>query len=162
VSVRVDIVRATLDHARELAPRMRRADVLEVAATSGRTPLQALEHALEVSDEVWAALFDGAVACLWGVVPLRRSVLRGRVGAAWLLTGDLVERHPRAFWRHCRRELAGLFARWDELVNAMDCRNTPALRWGERLGFRLEDPRAFGVEGLPFRRFSVRKEALRV
>jgi hypothetical protein len=162
MTVRVDILPASEAHARELAPRMRQADVLEVQASGGYTPLAALLVSLERSEVARAALLDGVVACLWGVVPLRRSALHGRVGGAWLLTSDLLERHPRAFWRHCRRELALLFERFDALTNAMDCRNVAALRWGWRLGFRFERPEPFGVEGRPFERFHLRREDLRV
>jgi hypothetical protein len=160
VSVHVDIVPATEEHARALAPRMRLADRLEVEATGGYTPLEALLFSLERSEVARAALFDGEVACMWGVAPLRRSAVLGRVGVAWLLTSDLVERHPRAFWRGCRAELPRLLARFDVLTNAMDCRNLVALRWGWRIGFRFARPETFGVEGLPFSRFSIRKEDL--
>jgi hypothetical protein len=158
----ITIVPATGAHARELAPRMRASDAAEVLASGGYTPYEALNDALLQSDMAYTALFDGQVACMWGVTPVRRSALVGRIGAAWLLTSDLVERYPRAFWRGCKVELERLFESYDLLVNAIDCRHEQAIRWSKRLGFRLEEPQSYGEDGLLFRWFRVRKEDLHV
>jgi hypothetical protein len=139
---------------------MRPAEVLEIRASGNHTPLGALLTGLKTSSIARTALYEGEVACMWGVVPLRTSLLVGRIGAAWLLTSDLVERHPKAFWRGCRAELARLFEAYDMLVNAIDARHCVALRWARRLGFRLEEPSAFGGEGLAFHQFRVRQEDL--
>lgn len=162
MAARVEVVPATVEHARALAPRMRAADVAEILAASGSTPLEALLEGVAKSEVAATALFNGEVACMWGVVPLRESVIAGRIGAGWLLTSDLVERHPREFWRGCRRELLRLFGLYDQLINAIDARHVQALRWGRRLGFRLEEPTVFGSDGLPFCWFRVRKEDLHV
>jgi hypothetical protein len=161
VAPEVRIVPATPELARLMAPRMRPADVAEVRAAAGYTPLEALLDSIENSEVSACALFDGEPACIWGVAALRSSVTQGRMGAVWMLTADPVERHPRAFWRGCRRELRRLFEFYDVLINAIDGRNEQALRWGARLGFRLDQPSPYGVEGLPFCWFSVRKEDLR-
>jgi hypothetical protein len=161
-AVEVAIVSATKEHARELAPRMRAAEVAEIRASGNLSPLGALLLGVEASRPAYTALFDGEVACMWGVVPLRTSALAGRVGAAWLLTSELVERHPVAFYRRCRPALALLFEVYDALVNAIDARHAQAVRWGRRLGFRLEDAAPFGAEALPFHRFRVSKEDVRV
>jgi hypothetical protein len=162
--VAVQIVPATTAHAHELAPRMRPAEVDEVRASGRHSPLGALLAGLEVSSLRFAALFDGEVACMWGVVPMRRSSLVGRIGAVWLLTSDLVERHPKAFWRGCKAELPRLFGPggYDLLVNAIDCRHERAVRWARRLGFPLEAPQAFGAEDLPFHWFRLSRGDLHV
>lgn len=161
-SPRVEIVLARAAHADVLAPRMRGVEVDEIRASGNHSPLSALLQGLQRSSIAHAALFDGQVACMWGVVPLRTSALVGRIGAVWLLTSDLVERHPKAFWRGCRAELPRLFESFDMLVNAIDARHDKAVRWARRLGFPLEEPAAFGVDELPFHWFRVRKEHVRV
>jgi hypothetical protein len=158
----VRIVSATRELAAELAPHVRPDEVAEVLAMDGATPLEALLAGLELSDPVRAALFDGEVAAIWGVVPGGKSVLRGRVGVAWMLTSAAVERHPKAFWRGCRAELPKLFERYDTLANAIDARHRKALGWACRLGFQLGQPAPMGIAALPFARFIVRKEDLRV
>jgi hypothetical protein len=77
-----------------------------------------------------------------------------------MLTTTVVDRRPIAFWRGCRPQLASLLKAYDTLVNAIDARHRKALGWGRRLGFRLEAAAPFGVAGLPFHRFRVRKEDL--
>lgn len=160
--MRVEIVAATAAHAEALAPRMRPAEVAEVVAAGGYSPLEALLESLQHSGVAFAALFDGEVACMWGVAHVRRSVTAGRVGAVWLLTSDLVEKHPKAFWRGCKAEILRLFGDYDVLFNAIDARHEKALRWAWRLGFPLEEPAPFGVEGRKFSFFRVRKEDLHV
>lgn len=154
----VEFVPATEDLARELAPRVRAADVAEIWASDRSTPLEAMLEGLGLSTYARAALFDGKVACLWGLVPLRRSVVHGVTAAAWLITSDLIERHPRAFWRGCREELPRLFEQADLLVNAIDARHTQALRWARRLRFRVDRPVPHGMNGEPFCWFTVSKE----
>jgi hypothetical protein len=158
----VEVRPATFEDARELAPRLRPEEVAEVLASGGHTPLEALEEGLRASEEAWTALFDGQVACVWGVAPLYSTMLGGRTGCVWLLTSDLIERFPKAFWRGCLFLLPDLFRRWDCLVNAIDARHEKALRWARRLGFPLLPPHPFGLEGQPFQAFSVRKENLHV
>jgi hypothetical protein len=135
---------------------MRPEEVLECAA-HGLTPEGALLDSLERSEEAYAAIFDGQVACLFGVVHL--ATWNGeRIGGAWLLTSDLVERHRKAFWRACRPALLELFERWDVLVNAIDVRHEKAIRWAERLGLQLGPAEPFGLAGEPFRAFRARRE----
>lgn len=161
-NVQIDIVTATAEHAHRLAPRVRAVDSDEIRAAGNWSPLGALLAGVSLSRPARAALFNGTVACLYGVTPLRTSFLSGRTGAAWLIASDLIERYPVAFFRQCRPALLELFESYDTLINAIDVRHDQAVRWGRRLGFRLEDAEAFGPEGLPFHRFRFEREDLHV
>lgn len=141
---------ATEVDAQDLAPRLRPAEVAEVMAATGQEPLEALMDGVASGGEAWAVFFDGQLAFMWGV----REVA-GRVGAAWLLASDLVERYAKTFWKYCLSQLGGLLHRWDAVFNAIDVRHEQAIRWATRLGFHLSEPAPFGVAGLPFARFSV-------
>lgn len=162
MSIALQIRPATRADIEELGDTMREADVVEIHAASGMTAIGALIRGLTDSSECWAALVDDRVMCIWGVVAGQRSVLGNGIGVGWLLTSPLVERYPRAFWKGCRAVLPEVLERWGMLVNWIDCRHDKALRWAERLGFRLGDPQAFGVLGLPFRPFTVSQEDLHV
>jgi hypothetical protein len=157
-SVLVEIVEARSAHAEALAPRIRPVELDEIAAAAGVTPLRALLDCLKHSDFARSALFDGEVACMWGVEHMRWSAVSGRVGAAWLLTSALVEKYPKTFWKHCREEVARIFRSYDLLVNAIDARHEQSLRWAKRLGFDLQEQQAYGVEGRPFVWFRAKKE----
>ncbi len=160
--VRIQTVAATDAHGLELAERLRAADRDEVLASSGDVSLvDVILDGLRKSAEAWATLFDGRLACVWGVVPMSDDLVGGRIGCGWLLTTQEVERHPKALWKASLAALPALLDRWDELVNAIDVRHLQALRWAVRLGFRLEAPAPFGAAGRDFCRFTVSKEDLR-
>lgn len=153
---------ATHAHAEMLAPLVRQVEVEEVAAVDGASPLAALVYGVERSDPAYTAFMGEDIAAMWGVVPEGYSVLRGRVGAAWLLTAPIIERFPVLFMRGCRAEIPKLCALYGSLHNAIDVRHSQAIRWAERLGFRLDPPEPYGHAGRPARRFRLGEEALRV
>lgn len=146
----------------ELAATMRDADLEELEAASGRNPLDILLDGLRVSAESWAVIYKGQVMAIWGVVPFRDYALTGRIGSVWMLTSDLVDKHPRVFWRACLDELPELLARWSGLFNWIHLRHMKALRWGSRLGFKFEPPAPYGSKGNLFVRFWIDKESLNV
>jgi len=148
--------------AAELATTMRDADLDEIEANTGLAPLGVLMGGISMSAECWVAIYKSQVMAMWGVVPIHASFLAGRLGTGWLLTSDLVDRYPKAFWWACQHELASLLERWSGLTNAIDTRHTKAIRWAQRLGFRLDGPQPHGRLGLPFQRFWVAKEDLHV
>lgn len=146
----------------ELAATMRAEDRAEIEAYSGREPLEVLVDGFASSSEVHTARYDGAVMAMWGVVPGPPKLLTARVGTGWLLSSELVDQHPVAFWRACKVVIEELLERWDLLLNVIDCRHQKALRWARRLGFQLEAPSPCGVQGRLFQRFAISREYLHV
>lgn len=155
MSVKVDIVRATREHAHFLAPMMRYADVLEVQASAGFTPLEAITHALEFSEFSFAVFFDGQLAAVFGVglpVDAKDTILcPPATGIPWLLTSEVVDRHHREFCRVSKQAVAMLSERYETLVQWVDLRHTRALRWAAWVGFSVGQPVPFGVEARLFR-----------
>lgn len=147
----------TTDDIDHLASHMRKADIDECRAASGRSPLEAVVASVEASEEAHTLLLRGEVAAIWGVVRIDEFT-----GLVWMLTTDAVEKHRDAFDWAGQLVLPVLLTRWDRLVNAIKDDNTRALRWGERVGFRFGDRFTFGPEGATFVHFSVTKEDLRV
>jgi hypothetical protein len=138
----------------QLAPNVRAADAREIRAATGETPEAALARSLRLSDQAWAGLLDGTVACLFGVGP---AALLARVGVPWLVGAEAMVRHPCAFLRRSRACLAHLFADYDVLTNFVDARNDAAIRWLGWLGFTFDDPAPYGPDRLPFYRFELRR-----
>jgi hypothetical protein len=152
-----DITKATLSDCVELATKLRAEDRRELEASNGDVD-KAIMDSLRGSNEAWAVRFDGELVCCFGVAEQPGSIMGPRRGQVWLLTTGVVETKARRFWCGCLVVISDLFERWDELSNAIDVRHTKAIRWAERLGFRLGPPVPFGVEGLPFRWFTVRRK----
>lgn len=134
-----------------LAPNLRPDDVAEIRAASGLAPDVALRRSFALSTHVWAARHDAdGVVALWGVGPLSLSAGRG---CPWLLASPVFDRFGRQIVGLSRPLLARMQAAYPRLENHVDARNRRAVRWLGWLGFVVEPPAPWGVEGLPFHRF---------
>lgn len=138
----------TEDDIVSVADRMRVADVMEVAAASGHTPLQALLAAVSTSTFSFTAVIDGNPEGIFGVVS------RGGLGAeVWMLGTDDLVKDPALFLSETSRILDGWAEEFAVLHNFVDDENHVAKAWLERAGFTLSAPRPYGVGQLPFRYF---------
>lgn len=145
------IVPAGLEHALELAPRLRKGDLAEIKAASGLEPEDALLLSMAMSPKSWAWLYKGRVLALFGVTPHPFS--QG-VGIPWLLAAR-VDRHKHYFVRQSRRYVAEMLEEFPVLENYVDCRNTSSIQWLHWCGFMLAEVVPFyGVQRLPFIRFT--------
>lgn len=144
------IVPATLEHAIAMAPRVRKAEQLEVADSHGMPMVQALRRDLEASISAWSWLVDGEPACMFGLVPSRTAL-----GSAfpWFLSTDVVEKHAGYFARGCRTGLAEMLERHPRLFGMVDARYALSIRWLLWMGARVGEPRPWGVAGELFRPF---------
>lgn len=147
-------VKATEEHAKALAPWMRIGDRLEVEANSGRNPLEALLESMRVSTITRAALIDDEVAAIFGVSPVDAL---GGVASVWMLTGEIVDEIPYLFLRKSRSQVDELLQEWPILINFIDARYDRALRWVRWLGASVGAEIPFGVAGLPFHPFVLRR-----
>lgn len=129
---------------------MRPADVAECAAL-GVEPLFAVLESMRVSASSVAILIDGHVAAVGGYRLEPCPLLAPRSAVAWVLTSGVVERHPIAFHRTVREWLAAMGEHVDVLWNQVDARHVSSLRWLERLGFKLSEPKPLGPNGALFR-----------
>lgn len=144
--VRALVVRpATWSDAIALAARLRPADVQELAAASGMAPTAALEAGVKSSVYCRAALLDGVVFSIFGVVSKREF------GAAWMLASDQIAQSPRLIVNESSHWIRQLHRFHDVLANVVDERNTLHVRWLKWCGFsvirRIE---SFGPQRLPF------------
>ena len=87
---------------------------------------------MEMSSEVYAALWDGRLAAVFGLA--RGPFLHFR-SFPWLLGTEELNRHPRAFVLQARTILEDWAGRYGPLEQAVDARYEAALRWAGRVGF---------------------------
>lgn len=146
----IDVIPATVEHARALAPHMRVADAAEVWASGRLSPLEALERSLALSPLAWTGRVDGEPACLFGAAS---ASLLGGDGVPWLLGSDLIEQYQSAFLRRNRGYIRQMQAVFPVLRNMVDARNEVSIRWLRWLGFTIEPAVPFGPFGLPFHPF---------
>lgn len=143
----LQILEATREHALELAGRMRAEDAAEVLASGGYSPIEALEAAMAHSTISGTLLIRGEVAAMFGLSAMPDDP---SVGVPWLLTGEPVQRSPKAFFKACRPVLDLMLEHFPVLYQQVDSRYGAAKRWLKRLGFEIQPAAPFGVAGLPF------------
>lgn len=141
---------AQADDAEWLACGLRERDRQEVLAANGPGVLAALYGAIEASKGMcWAAEGERPVMVL-GCAP----VVPG-VGSPWLLGTDEVAEYPRALTRIAKRHIAIMRATYPVLLNYVDERNADSVGWLRLLGFTVDPPTPYGIEGRPFHRFTM-------
>lgn len=139
--------RPTSDDIAFVADHMRQDDVLEVAASHGHTPLQALVYAITESDRCYAAVHDGIVLCIFGY-----ARFDGAAGV-WLLGTDYLvsPKSRRVFLRETLRITDRWAGKFTFLFNFVDAQAATTLRWLRWLGFReVCTFDEFGAAKVPF------------
>ncbi len=139
--------------AQALEANLRPLDRDEVLAASGGEVLTQIERAIDVSAQCWTAEAPEGLLAIFGFAPL--SLLSGEA-APWLLGTPLLSRHARLLTRTARAYCREALRQYPLLVNYVDARNTPSIRWLKRVGFEIHEAEPFGVAGLPFHRFEMK------
>lgn len=147
------IIPATMEHAAQIAPRLRLEDAEEVRGAGLIDPLAVVQRSIEMSLHSWVWLLEDEPACIFGVA----GDLIGREAMPWLLTTDAVPRHAKTFWRHSREIVRLMSEVHPRLAGYCDARYTASARWLDRLGFTLHGPDPFGPLNMPFYRFTLER-----
>lgn len=144
----------TKEHIVELSKNLRESDKMEIQASHGRPPYEAIRDSVAMSPEPLTGLVDGKVMCIFGVgvaSPLSTK------GSPWLLGSDLVDEHSKIFLKLNKVWLEAVKDRYEELENYVDVRNKKTIVWLRWLGFKIHKPEPYGVEGRLFRKFELRR-----
>lgn len=129
--------RATVTHVEWLAPRLRKADRDEIAATCGLAPEQALWHSFYASDMRWSIILNGEIVGMFGCGDF----------TPWLLGSERLPEAGMAIARHSHRYIEFMLRRYPLLYNYVDVRNKLAIRWLRWCGFMLFEPIPYGLSG---------------
>lgn len=148
----LEIVPAEASHVELMKGRFRPADIEELWAAAHKSPEECILGGIEVSPLCWTALFDGSPSAVFGVAP--QSMLGG-AGSPWMVGTVDLDRHAYTVMRHTGSCIAAMLLCFPRLSNFVDARNTKAIAWLKRLGFRFHDAEPHGLEGLPFYRFEM-------
>jgi hypothetical protein len=148
--VTYEIVTASQADLDLIARNMSRADADEVWATARLSPSAALAASAKVSRDTFVGLADGVPICAFGVG--QRTILDD-VGVPWLLGTPEISKHARAFLTLSKEWVEREAEHYSRLENWVDARHTRAVKWLKWLGFAVDDPQPYGVEGVPFHRF---------
>jgi hypothetical protein len=145
-----------MDDAEYLAENMRDLDRAELYAASLSEPLDALTFGVKRSKEVFTALADDVPFCMFGVYPW---TILGCGGSPWLLTSKEITKHQRQLIKWSA-PVAKYWAKemFSPLVNFIDARHKPALRWAKHVGFHVLPAQAHGPFNCAFHPIVMRRE----
>lgn len=142
-------------HIPAIAAGMREADRLEVWLSHHMAPERAAWDSFRHSTRVWTVLDfqDASPIAMFGVV---EGPLLSSWGTIWMLGTQGIEQWSVAFAKHSRHYVNEMLQVRNPLANYVHAENNLAIAWLEWLGAEFEEPKPYGPEGAPFRRFILR------
>ena len=148
----VEFKKPTQEMIQFIADNMRQADVDEVTAASGATPLQAITSGVEISAFSSVAVINGDIVAIMGVV--KNSALSDN-GVPWLLGTEDIVKHYREFLGASPSVLNAMMNICPNLMNHVHAKNKISVRWLKWLGFKIEEAGPFGINGELFHKFTI-------
>ncbi len=150
--MKASVINAEPKHIYQLAHKVRQADIDELMDGFGVNQYEALRVSLSMSTHAWAGMIDDDVVCMFGVSPYS---LLGSKGMPWFIGSDAVEEHQMAFLRRNKRYVKKMNKAFPYMLNWVDARNTVAIGWLKWLGFKIYEPKPWGIKGMPFHKFDM-------
>lgn len=133
---------------------MRKADVDEVWAAVHHTPAEAVEYCVENSTFRKTIMLGEDPIAVYGIVPASSL---SDIGIPWLLGTERMKEIRIQFVKETRQYVQDMLLEFPHLVNYVDVRNKMSIRWLKFLGFEFSEAEPFGMEGLPFHKFEMRR-----
>ena len=141
-------------HARELGRTMSRSSREGVKASGNLEPEKAVRASINRSIEAWAVYKGEVLLGVFGV-----SGLEGWA-VPWLLTSEAAGKHPITFFKACKTIFGRLFDKYPRMMQMLYAKDAPLLSLMKRLGFTVELPEPWGVNGSMFCKAHVERKAL--
>lgn len=129
----------TVEDIAHVAANMRQEDVLEVAASHGHTPTQALTASILASDFSLCCVMGDEPVCIFGAVEAGEDA-----ASVWLLGSEGLHKYPRTLTAEARRLLPSWARTYGALFNYVSEDSKTTLLWLKRLGFSFGDPEVRG------------------
>lgn len=146
----IEIRRTLESDIQPIADNMRDADRVEVKASHGHLPNEALRQGLQVSHECYTAVLeDGTPAAMFGCC----STAYPHLGGVWFLASTEAEKlmYGRDFLTLPPVFFDNWHKKYQNLFNIVDKRNQTSLRWLKRLGFKtIAESSEWTTERTPF------------
>lgn len=136
-----------------IADNMREADAVEVRASGGYTPIEALELSMKKSIRSVIVYADDVPLTALGVAP--KGILSD-VGIPWLLSAEQSLKHKREFLKLSPPVIDEMLDIYPKLINYVHNKNKLSIRWLKWLGFTIENPEPIRTGEL-FHRFHIER-----
>lgn len=120
-------------YAEVLKLNLRQADIDELTAATGQSPVEVLKASMDGSDYAWVIIHEGAVVGILGITEWEGW------GVPWLLASDVIKKFKTTFLRQSVEILAVWLEQYPKLTNCVDSRHTKAIQWLKWLGFTIHE-----------------------
>lgn len=148
--IKYEVVPTNLAHMAELSLTMSSVDQREIWAAGHVKPWDAVFLGKMSSRDTKTFLADDQVMCIYGIGAGQSLSWHG---VPWMLSTENLWKHGLHFARGSVAWMKDAKARYIELVNYVDARNTRASRWLSWLGFTIEEAQPYGPDDTLFHRF---------
>jgi len=146
----IEFIKPTDEFIKVMAEDMRESDKIEVFASHGHTPVEALRFSLKESQHATMAVGDGIPFSMFGVAV--SNVVTG-LGHPWLLSSNHMFNYKDYFLENAPVVIRDMVSVCPRLVNYVHHANELSIKWLKSLGFTIENPEPYGVKGDLFRKF---------
>lgn len=137
----------------DMAGQLLDSDVRELEDCYGQSAYFVLGSSFAASKLCWAAVVDGQVIAMFGVVPRERA----GEGRPWMIGTKHLPKHRFKFGKGCAGVITEMLEAFPYLENIVDCRNRRAIQWLKWLGFEFGDIVMMGNGTLPYITFKMEK-----
>lgn len=136
---------------------MREQDKMEAWSALRMSPLDVAQYSFNRSIISMTILHDEKPIIMFGIIPENMSS-----GVIWMLTtyGIEYEGFGRPFVRNCKKWFNAMLEIYPLLWGTVDLRNEVSIRWLTYLGCEWGKTMPFGVDNLPFRKFTFKKDKI--
>lgn len=133
-----------------IADNMRDEDAAEVMAVGNMTPWQAIDISIKTSHFSTVGTVDGTPVAIFGLSV--HNIVTGE-GSPWMLCSRQALDHKRGFFTDTPQAVEAMLNICPKLSNYVHVNNKLSIRWLKWLGFTIEEPIPYGVNGELFHPF---------
>lgn len=148
------LVKKTIDEDIQfLIDEIREPDKIELEAAAGSPYYQVIRDGYKQNaHHSWTGHANNNVVAVFGI---KRLTALSDVGVPWLISTNLVPKYRGVFMRYSKQIFDLVKRDYNYLCNYVDKRNIVAIRWLKWLGFTIQEPEPYGVNGELFCRFEL-------
>ncbi|MCH7392422.1 DUF2833 domain-containing protein [Acinetobacter dispersus] len=148
----IEIRKPTERDIRILVEYLRPADKAEMKAYFNDNYAWQIKTSVKYSRDAWAVVVNGKLLFICGV---GLTSMIGNVGCPWLLGTTHIQSHQKEFYKQAQKILGEMKENYSVLENHVHAKNTTAVSFLKRLGFKIGEAEPYGTNGEMFYPFAM-------
>lgn len=136
---------------------LRKSDIEEIWSSTHLTPEEALIQSRAASSLCQTVLHRHSPVAIFGTAPVPN---RPEAAGVWFLATDDLQVMWLSFLRMSKECVSRMLDEYPLLFNWVDARNAESIEWLQWIGAKIEKPRPFGPDKMPFQFFTIKRSDL--